>query len=86
MQGSFPLLFIALFLSSAFFPRETMSGAYAAIADANPVSYLAEGLRALTIEPLGAGALMQSVLIPIAIAVASISLALAALSSRISAR
>lgn len=86
VQGSFPLLFIALFLSSAFFPRETMSGAYAAIADANPLSYLAEGLRALTIEPLGAAAVLQALLIPVAIAVLSISLALRALSARIAAR
>lgn len=86
VQGSFPLLFIALFLSSAFFPRETMSGAYATIADANPISYLAEGLRALTIEPLGAAALLQAIFIPIAIAVVSIALALRALTARIAAR
>ena len=36
VQGSFPLLFIALFFSSAFFPRETMSG-YRVIAGLSPV-------------------------------------------------
>ena len=46
VQGSFPLLFIALFFSSAFFPRQTMQGAYKVIADINPVSHLVEGIRA----------------------------------------
>ena len=36
VQGAFPLLFIALFFSSAFFPRETMSGVYKVFADLNP--------------------------------------------------
>jgi ABC-2 type transport system permease protein len=48
VQGSFPLLFMMLFFSSAFFPRETMSGVYARIADLNPVSYLIEGFRDLS--------------------------------------
>ena len=50
VQGSFPLLFILLFLSSAFFPRETMSGAYRTIADVNPVSHMVEGQRALAVS------------------------------------
>jgi ABC-2 type transport system permease protein len=49
VQGSFPLLFIALFFS-AFFPRETMQGGYKAIAGLNPVSYLIEGIRGLVID------------------------------------
>lgn len=45
VQGSFPLLFALMFLSSAFFPRTLMTGWFRAVADANPFSYLVEGLR-----------------------------------------
>ena len=45
VQGSFPLVFALLFFSSAFFPRETMTGWFRAVADVNPVSYLVEAMR-----------------------------------------
>ena len=50
VQGTFPLFFALMFFSSAFFPRETMSGWFRAVADANPVSYLVEGMRDQIIE------------------------------------
>ncbi|MFM7772967.1 MAG: ABC transporter permease, partial [Acidimicrobiaceae bacterium] len=56
VQGTFPLLFILLFFSSAFFPRETMSGLYKTIAGINPISHLVEGLRALSLEGFSASA------------------------------
>lgn len=86
VQGSFPLLFIALFLSSAFFPRETMTGVYRAVADVNPISYLVEGIRGLTIESLSVVNLAEALLIPIAISVVSIGLAMRALNRRLAAR
>jgi ABC-2 type transport system permease protein len=45
VQGTFPLFFALLFFSSAFFPRETMSGWFRVVADANPISYLVEAMR-----------------------------------------
>lgn len=45
VQGTFPLFFALLFFSSAFFPRETMSGWFKVVADANPISYLVEAMR-----------------------------------------
>ncbi len=45
VQGTFPLFFALLFFSSAFFPRETMTGWFKAVADANPISYLVEAMR-----------------------------------------
>jgi ABC-2 type transport system permease protein len=86
VQGSFPLLFIAMFFSSAFFPRQTMQGAYQAVADANPISYLVEGLRGLVIAPLDATHVAQALLVPIGIGVVSLALALRALRSRLAAR
>ena len=71
VQGSFPLLFIALFFSSAFFPRQTMQGAYKTIADINPVSHLVEGIRGLVVDGLTAGHVAAALLIPAAIGVVS---------------
>lgn len=50
VQGTFPLFFVLLFFSSAFFPRETMTGWYKAIADFNPISHIVEGMRIQVIE------------------------------------
>jgi ABC-2 type transport system permease protein len=50
VQGTFPLFFALLFFSSAFFPRETMTGWFKAVADVNPISYLVEAMRDLVIE------------------------------------
>ncbi len=86
VQGSFPLLFIALFFSSAFFPRQTMSGAYKVVADINPVSHLVEGVRGLVIDGLTVRHVAAALLVPAAIGVVSISLALRTLYSRLAAR
>jgi ABC-2 type transport system permease protein len=83
VQGAFPLLFIALFFSSAFFPRETMSGIYSTLADYNPISYLVEGMRDLVIHGLTWWALARALLIPAALAVGGIALALRSLNKRL---
>lgn len=85
VQGSFPLIFILLFFSSAFFPRETMDGIYRRIADLNPLSYLVEGFRSLTIEALTVTAVLQTILIPAAISVIGIALSLRTLRNRLAA-
>jgi ABC-2 type transport system permease protein len=86
VQGAFPLLFILLFFSSAFFPRETMDGSYRAIADVNPVSHLVEGFRSLTIESLSASAVARTVLIPLGLSVLTLAIALRSLRKRVAAR
>jgi ABC-2 type transport system permease protein len=86
VQGSFPLLFIALFFSSAFFPRETMQGVYQTIANLNPISYLVEGIRGLTIEGLTAANVAKALLVPLSIGVVSFAIALRALRRRLAAR
>jgi len=48
VQGFFPLLFVALFLSSAFLPRNLIQEDwFRAIATWNPVSYMVEAIRSL---------------------------------------
>jgi ABC-2 type transport system permease protein len=83
VQGAFPLLFIAMFFSSAFFPRETMQGVYRTLADLNPISYLVEGLRGLTIEPLALRNVAQALLIPLGLGVIGIAISLGQLRRRV---
>lgn len=47
VQGAFPLIFVLMFTSSAFFPRELMTGWYHAVATYNPISWILEALRDL---------------------------------------
>lgn len=49
VQNSFPLIFILLFLSSAFFPTELMSGWYQTMAEANPITWVIDAARQLVI-------------------------------------
>ncbi len=83
VQGTFPLLFILLFFSSAFFPRETMSGVYKTIAGLNPISHLVEGLRALSLEGFTASATARAILVPLAIAIVALLIANRQLRSRL---
>jgi ABC-2 type transport system permease protein len=46
VQGIFPLVFVGLFLSSAFFPRQLLLEPAGTVARWNPLSFVAEGLRA----------------------------------------
>jgi ABC-2 type transport system permease protein len=85
VQGTFPLLFILLFFSSAFFPRETMSGLYKTIAGLNPISHLVEGLRALSLEGFSASATARAILVPLAIAIVALYIASGQLNARLRA-
>ena len=45
VQNVFPLTFIGLFISSAFFPTEVMHGVYQSIAERNPITWMIDGMR-----------------------------------------
>jgi ABC-type multidrug transport system permease subunit len=45
VQGIFPIVFVILFLSSAFFPRNLLLEPSRTIADWNPLSLIADGVR-----------------------------------------
>lgn len=74
VQGTFPLFFALLFFSSAFFPRETMTGWFRTVADVNPISHLVEAMRAQVIS----SGETRTTLIGLAIAVALAAIAVAA--------
>jgi ABC-type multidrug transport system permease subunit len=52
VQGLFPLVFVVLFLSSAFFPSDLMLEPAATIAKYNPLSFIVEGVRDPVISSL----------------------------------
>ena len=45
VQGLFPLVFVVLFLSTAFFPQDLMVEPAKTIAAYNPLSFIVEGIR-----------------------------------------
>ena len=52
VQGLFPLVFVILFLSSAFFPANLMLEPAATVAEYNPLSFIVEGVRDPVISSL----------------------------------
>jgi ABC-2 type transport system permease protein len=87
VQGAFPLVFILLFLSSAFFPRQRFTGWYQRVADLNPISHIVEGMRSFVIDDgIHAGAFVRAWGIPALLSVASIGLCLHALRRRLADR
>lgn len=83
VQGSFPLIFVFLFISSAFFPRELMDGWYKTVASVNPISYLVEGMRAQIITGVEMGDWLVALGIAFAIFIGGIFAARRALEGRV---
>lgn len=58
VQGMFPMIFVILFLSTAFFPAELMQEPAATVAQYNPLSFVVAGVRDPVVSVVtGAGAL-----------------------------
>jgi ABC-2 type transport system permease protein len=84
VQGIFPLLFVAVFLSSSSLPRDLIEQDwFRTIATWNPVSYLFEGLRSLVIFGWDAEALERAFGLAALIALLGIAGASAALRTRL---
>lgn len=84
VQGLFPLMFVFLFLSSSNLPRELLGhGWFKAIATANPVSYLLEGLRSLLITGWDGQALALAFGIGLVVLVVGLAAASAAMKQRL---
>ena len=84
VQGFFPLFFVLLFLSSAFFPRDLIEQDwFATIATYNPVSYMVEGIRSLVIAGWDGQALLQAFAIAIIAIVGFLALSSRALRTRL---
>ena len=61
VQGIFPIVFVILFLSSAFFPRELLQAPSDWLADVNPLSYIAEGMRDPIVSGISAGPVLLGI-------------------------
>lgn len=85
VQAFFPVFFITLFLSSAFFPRTLMRGWFQTVAGYNPISWLIEALRGLVIAGFDWSDAVKAVVIGLGLCVVSISVASRSLSRRIAA-
>lgn len=83
VQGSFPLLFTLMFLSSAFFPRSLMDGWFQDVASINPLSHMIESARSLVIRGWEAGEFLTGIAIAAAIFVIGIAISLLALRARL---
>ena len=85
VQGTFPLFFVLLFFSSAFFPRETMTGWFKVVADVNPISYLVEAMRDLVIVGIDPRPTLIGLGVVLALATASVAACWWAFRSRLAA-
>jgi ABC-2 type transport system permease protein len=84
VQGFFPLFFVLLFLSSAFFPRDLIEQDwFRTVATYNPVSYMVEGIRSLVIAGWDGQALAQAFGISLVAIVLFLALSSRALRTRL---
>ena len=85
VQNTFPLVFIIVFLSSAFFPTELMSGWYQQVAQVNPLSWVIDGIRYLVITDWSWSEAAQAIVVALGLAAITISLASFTLRQRLKA-
>jgi ABC-2 type transport system permease protein len=86
VNSSFILFFPFAFLTTAFLPKEALTGWLATVATYNPVTYLLSGLRSLVLTGWDGTALLQAAGAIAGVGTVSITLALTALRGRVSAR
>jgi ABC-2 type transport system permease protein len=83
VQGLFPLVFVVLFLSTAFFPQDLMVEPAKTIASYNPLSFIVEGIRDPIISGVSASDLLDAVLAIVGIAIVGAVLSARALRYRL---
>ena len=59
VQGMFPLVFVILFLSTAFFPEDLLQQPAQAVAGLNPLSYIADAVRDPVISAFSATDILE---------------------------
>jgi ABC-2 type transport system permease protein len=83
VQGSFPLIFITLFISSAFFPTALMKGWYRAVATHNPVSIMIDAMRHQVLYGWDTGEAAKGLAVALLLVSLAIGLCLVALRARL---
>ncbi|HEY1540228.1 MAG TPA: ABC transporter permease [Solirubrobacteraceae bacterium] len=83
VQGIFPLVFVVLFISSAFFPLHLLSSPADVVARYNPLSFIANGMRQPIAFSNQAWPVIEGLLASAGVAAAAIGLSLLALRGRL---
>ena len=83
VQGIFPLVFVVLFISSAFFPLELLSSPADVIAQYNPLSFIANAMRQPIAFSNELWPVLEGLLAAVVLTGASIGLSLLALRGRL---
>jgi ABC-2 type transport system permease protein len=83
VQGIFPLVFVILFVSTAFFPRNLLQSPVDTISRYNPLSYIADGLRDPIISSISARPVLEGLLAASAVAALAGGLAIVSLRTRL---
>jgi ABC-2 type transport system permease protein len=83
VQGVFPLVFVVLFVSSAFFPRRLLQAPADWLAAYNPLSYIADGLRDPVISSVSARPVLEGLAAAGGLSAAFVALAVVALRGRL---
>ena len=83
VQGIFPLVFVVLFVSSAFFPLALLDPPASWIAEYNPLSYIAEGMRNPIVASIDGGIVMEGIAAAAGITALAVALAVLALRGRL---
>jgi ABC-2 type transport system permease protein len=85
VQGLFPLVFVVLFLSNAYFPLDLMIEPAKTIAEYNPLSYIVEGIRDPIISGISPTETLEAVLAIAGLGALGLALSAAALRHRLRA-
>lgn len=83
VQGIFPLVFVVLFMSSAFFPKDLLSSPADWVAEYNPLSYIADGIRNPIIASISARTVLEGLAAAAGVAAVAILLSVQALRGRL---
>jgi ABC-2 type transport system permease protein len=83
LQGIFPLIFVILFLSTAFFPRNLLESPIDTVARYNPLSYLADGLRNPIIHDVATRPVLEGLAAGVGITLFAVAIAVVALRGRL---
>ena len=82
--ATFPLIFVTIFMSSAFFPTNLMSGWFRVVAQNNPITWIVDPLRRLVVVGWSWTDAAATLGIPAVCAVGTVGAALAALQRKLS--
>jgi len=84
VNATFPLVFTSIFMSSAFFPTNLMSGWFREVAEANPVTWIIDPLRRLILEGWSWSDVGQALAVPLVISAVTVTMAVVALNRKLS--